>query len=36
MDFIDCFVRLDGEGRAAVVRLLADVATGQTGLAELR
>ena len=36
VDFADCFVRLDGSGRIAVVRLLSDLASGKTGLVELR
>ncbi|MSU66023.1 MAG: hypothetical protein EXS38_07990 [Opitutus sp.] len=36
VDFSDAFVRLDGEGRRAVVQLLVDLAAGKTGLIELR
>lgn len=35
-DFADCFVRLDGTGKRAVVQLLIDLATGKTGLSDLR
>lgn len=35
INFGDCFVRLDGEGKRAVVQLLVDLATGRTGLSEL-
>lgn len=35
VNFGDCYVRLDGVGKRAVVRLLIDLATGQTGLNEL-
>jgi hypothetical protein len=30
-----CFVRLDGTGKRAVIQLLIDLSTGQTGLSEL-
>jgi len=33
--FGECFVRLDGSGKRAVMQLLADLATGRTGLTEL-
>lgn len=36
LDFGDCFVRLDGNGKRAVVLLLVDLATGKTGLSDLR
>ena len=36
VDFADCFVRLDGEGKRAVVMVLIDLATGKSGLNELR
>ena len=36
VDLADCFVRLDGEGKRAVVLLLVDLATGKTGLLDLR
>jgi len=36
VDFADCFCRLDGMGKRAVVQLLLDLATGTTGLIELR
>ncbi|OAM87312.1 hypothetical protein AW736_23955 [Termitidicoccus mucosus] len=36
LDFADCFIRLDGIGKRAVVQLLVDLATGKTGLIELR
>jgi len=36
VDFSGAFVRIDGEGRRAVVQLLVDLATGKTGLIELR
>ncbi len=36
VDLADSFVRLDGEGKRAVVTLLVDLATGKTGLSELR
>jgi hypothetical protein len=35
VNFGDCYVRLDGTGKRAVLRLLADMATGGTGLSEL-
>lgn len=35
VDFGDCFVGLDSGGKRAVVRLLADMAAGATGLSEL-
>lgn len=35
LDFADCFARLDGNGKRAVVQLLADIASGKTGLVEL-
>lgn len=35
VNFGDCFVRLDGEGKRAVVQLLIDLATGKAGLSEL-
>jgi hypothetical protein len=36
VDFTDCFVRLDGTGKSAVVKLLVALATGRSGLIELR
>jgi hypothetical protein len=36
VDFGDCYCRLDGTGKRAVVQLLVDLATGATGLIELR
>jgi hypothetical protein len=36
LDFSDCFVRLDGNGKRAVILLLVDLATGKTGLSDLR
>jgi hypothetical protein len=36
VDLADCFVRLDGEGKRAVVLLLIDLASGNTGLSEVR
>ncbi len=36
VDFADCFVRLDSTGKRAVLQLLVDLATGKTGLIELR
>ncbi len=36
VDLGDAFVRLDGEGRRAVIQLLSDLACGKTGLIELR
>jgi len=36
VDFTDCYVRLDGTGKRAVVQLLVDLATGKTGLIDLR
>lgn len=36
LDFGDCFVRLDGNGKRAVILLLVDLATGKTGLSDLR
>lgn len=35
LNFGDCFVRLDGSGKRAVLQLLVDVATGKTGISEL-
>lgn len=35
-DFADCFVRLDGTGKCAVVKLLVALARGRSGLIELR
>ncbi len=35
LDFADCFTRLDGTGKRAVIQLLVDLATGKTGLIEL-
>lgn len=35
VNFGDCFVRLDGTGKRAVVQLLVDLANGGTGLAEI-
>lgn len=35
VDFADCYVRLDGSGKYAVVQLLIDMGAGNTGLAEL-
>ena len=35
IDFMDCFCRLDGRGKRAVIQLLDDIASGQTGLIEL-
>lgn len=36
VDFADCYVRLDGTGKRAVVQLLVDLATGKTGLIDLQ
>lgn len=36
VDLADCYCRLDGTGKLAVVQLLLDLATGATGLIELR
>lgn len=36
VDFGDCFVQLDGTGKCAVVKLLVALASGRTGLIELR
>jgi hypothetical protein len=36
VDLVDCYCRLDGTGKHAVVQLLLDMATGTTGLSELR
>jgi hypothetical protein len=36
VDLADCFVRLDGEGKRAVILLLIDLATGDLGLTEVR
>lgn len=36
VDFGDAFVRLDQNGRLAVIQLLLDLSGGQTGLIELR
>lgn len=35
VNFADCFVRLDGTGKRAVVQLFIDLAGGKTGLSEL-
>lgn len=35
VSFGDCFVRLDGSGKRAVMQLLTDLAIGKTGLNEL-
>ncbi len=35
VNFADCYVRLDGEGKRAVMQLLLDLAAGRTGLSEL-
>ena len=35
LKFGECFVRLDGVGKRAVMQLLVDLTTGSTGLAEL-
>lgn len=35
LDSADCFTRLDGTGKRAVIQLLADMAAGKTGLIEL-
>lgn len=35
VNFSDCFVRLDGSGKRAVVQILVDLASGGTGLIEL-
>lgn len=35
VNFGDCFVRLDGTGKLAVVQLLMDLASGRTGLSEV-
>ncbi|HRI81593.1 MAG TPA: hypothetical protein PLF88_04095 [Opitutaceae bacterium] len=34
VNFGDCYVRLDGEGKRAVVQILVDLATGRAGLNE--
>jgi hypothetical protein len=36
VDFADCFARLDGEGRYAMLVLLIEVTSGRLGLFELR
>lgn len=36
VDFAECLIRLDGVGRRAVLQLLLDLASGKTGLSELR
>ncbi|HRE04623.1 MAG TPA: hypothetical protein PKX00_03375 [Opitutaceae bacterium] len=36
VDMADCFVRLDSTGKRAVLQLLLDLASGKTGLSELR
>jgi hypothetical protein len=36
VDLADCYCRLDGTGKRAVVQLLLDMAAGTTGLTELR
>lgn len=36
VDFSDCYCRLDGTGKRAVVQLLLDLAIATTGLLELR
>jgi hypothetical protein len=35
VDFADCYVRLDGTGKRAVVQQLVDLAAGKTGLWDL-
>jgi hypothetical protein len=35
LDFADCYGRMDGRGKRAVILLLGDLASGRTGLAEL-
>jgi hypothetical protein len=35
VDFVDCYCRLDGRGKRAVIQLLIDLASGETGLIEL-
>ena len=35
VDFADCYCRLDGRGKRAVILLLGDLASGRTGLIEL-
>ena len=35
VNFVECLIRLDGEGRRAVITVLADLATGRTGLSDL-
>jgi hypothetical protein len=35
LDFMDCYCRLDGRGKRAVILLLGDLASGRTGLIEL-
>lgn len=35
VNFGDCYVRLDGAGKRAVVQLMVDLASGRTGLSEL-
>lgn len=35
VNFGDCFVRMDGTGKRAVIQLLVDLACGKTGLSEL-
>lgn len=36
VDFAERFVRLDGDGKCAVLLLLTDLAAGRTGLADYR
>lgn len=35
VNFCDCLIRLDGEGRRAVISVLIGLASGRTGLSEI-
>jgi len=35
VNFAECLIRLDGEGRRAVLTVLIDLASGRTGLSDL-
>lgn len=36
VDFGECFARLDGHGKRAVIQLLVDITSGRTGMIEFR
>lgn len=35
VNFADCLIRLDGDGRRAVITVFVDLASGRTGLSDL-